>query len=169
MQNHPILQPPKNYVKKHKKAFTVLFILLLISGAISYWYIQSSHNLAKDIAKPIENSLIQAGATKVCEHGDPGHGPDNFSPWYRVYFEYEGDTQSAEKILSRALSAVDYSLGNVDGGYGYLGDYVYKTDSTNASYDIIWALTNSGTLHACEGGIYNDDDHTAIAIEIQGR
>lgn len=67
-------------------------------------------NYAKELAKPIEEALVDAGARKVCESGDKGLGIDNREPWYRGYFETNLTKDEATKLISKTAKADGHNL-----------------------------------------------------------
>ena len=78
-----------------------------------------SVNYAQEVAKPIEASLVKAGAVKMCERGDAGRGSDNREPWYGAIYEIGKDVESTRVLIKSSLTADGFSGGqfNLDSQY----------------------------------------------------
>lgn len=167
--------------KKKLVIIAVVAVLLVVAiGYVAYSFMQprSSGNYAEDVAKPLEEALVRAGATKICETGDPGKGPSNEEPWYTAYFETSKDNSQAISLINDVSKQNGYSLIQMNEGFkGYLGDRAYF-DSTKESVgypelesgkvELMMALTNSGPLHGCVGKtIENDTNKTALTLELR--
>ncbi|MGD8374132.1 MAG: hypothetical protein PVI21_04765 [Candidatus Woesebacteria bacterium] len=80
-----------------KCSFKILLIVLVpvVVGWLVYWGFLTiafngnpfATNRAEEVAKPIEKSLIEAGAVKVCDHGATGREPSNNESWYSSRFQ----------------------------------------------------------------------------------
>lgn len=85
----------------------VLFIgTLVVSDGLKYGW----SNYAEQAYKPIDEKLIQNGFKEECSYGDAGHGLDNLSPWHKTYYVYNGDRDSALRILVAASRTESFEL-----------------------------------------------------------
>ncbi|MGD8373234.1 MAG: hypothetical protein PVI21_00020 [Candidatus Woesebacteria bacterium] len=111
----------------------ILSTLLILFAGISYLFNRLSNNLAENVARPIEKSLVEAGAVKMCSGGDAGHGPDNFSPWYYAVFTVNGTLDEAQQIARSVTEKNGYNLGefNEDENKSYL----YSRGSKPSEYE----------------------------------
>lgn len=98
----------KLFFKKHFKAILTISIVLILISIPIYLYSQYTHNLAKDVATPIKQSLVKAGAVKKYERDDPGHGPDNFQPWYDA--DFVAPKTDVISIIQKAAQENGYNL-----------------------------------------------------------
>lgn len=85
----------------------VLVVLALIIWGGIYTL---THNYAHDEAKPLEAALIANGAVKQCSGGDPGRGPDNYTPWYYSVFEVSMDRSAAADLVRNAAQRSGLAL-----------------------------------------------------------
>ena len=67
-------------------------------------------NYAQQIAEPLENTLLAAGAVKKCGYGDDGRGADNQRPWYDAFYELPSGRDAAIKLISEAANKNGYTL-----------------------------------------------------------
>lgn len=172
-------QATKNKSAKRKN-LTLVAIFGVAVAAVGLWLafslIGAQKNYAQQAAKPLEDALIKAGATKVCDTGDSGRGADNRTPWYTVYLESSKSHEAAKNLIVDIAKTNGFSVQQAaEGAKGYLGDVVYEdkntasvnTDLKDGSVNLAIALTNSGTLHACKDDVTNDAEHTAITLEVR--
>ncbi|MGD8373232.1 MAG: hypothetical protein PVI21_00010 [Candidatus Woesebacteria bacterium] len=132
MQNHPTPQSTKTFIKKHKKAVIILSILIILLTGLTYLFNRLSNNLAENVARPIEKSLVEAGAVKMCSGGDAGHGPDNFSPWYNAYYSINKPENEAIFIIKEAAQ---------DNGYVFSEDFPnINREDDRFFVNIAWTL-----------------------------
>ena len=162
-----------------KKIWILLGVLaiLVVAGVVLLAY-SSKTNHAQESAALLERALISAGFDKVCSRTDPGHGPDNYEPWYIAYFKSALPSGRARDTAIKAAKDNGFNIQQTpQGTKGYLGDVVYMDAQTkNSSYadlqngkvSLAVAFTNSGTVHACSPtAITTDASHTAISIEVR--
>lgn len=57
-------------------------------------------NYAQEVAQPLEGALIRAGASKVCQGGDPGRGPDTIAPGYVALFKTSASVEDVQSQLT---------------------------------------------------------------------
>ncbi|MGD8374134.1 MAG: hypothetical protein PVI21_04775 [Candidatus Woesebacteria bacterium] len=67
-------------------------------------------NRAEEVAKPIEKSLIEAGAVKVCSRGATGYEATNRIPWYSATFKIDGTVEETQETVSTAAKDNGYIL-----------------------------------------------------------
>lgn len=93
------------------KFWLVASILAVVIVLIGIWsYGQSSRNYAEEAAKPLEESLIKSGASKISASGDPGHGPDNIRPWYDASFSVNLSRPKAVDLIEKIAKNNGYTL-----------------------------------------------------------
>lgn len=100
--------------KKRSEAMTgfirqtgwLIFVPLFM---VMYHYLWVN-NYAIDAAKPLENALVQNGATKICSQGEAGRGPFNPIPSYDSRYQLNLNKVDAEKLLLRIAKENGFSL-----------------------------------------------------------
>jgi hypothetical protein len=65
-------------------------------------------NYAQEVAQPLEGALISAGASKVCQGGDPGRGPDAIAPGYVALFKTKASVEDVQKQLTGGVSGLTF-------------------------------------------------------------
>lgn len=102
-------------------------------------------NYAEQVAKPIEEELIKAGATEVCSTGDKGFGIGNDNPWYTVFYKIPISIEKAEALAYSVSEKSGYYLKQGSpsnrGNLGAVADIFiskwYFDDSVNSQYSFL--------------------------------
>src|SRR6476469_8699350 len=105
--NSKIEQP--NQSRKRLIIWCLLGVALVILGFFVYNFL-SPRNYAAEVARPIEEGLIKAGAVKVCADGDSGRGIDNRVPHYGSTFEMHASRDVAVAIMQRVATDTGYHI-----------------------------------------------------------
>ena len=98
---------------RHKKILVAVSILVVAALAVGFFFInfdQYNKNLAAELAKPMEQALVDRGGVKACQDGDSGRGPDNRRPWYQVFYQMPMDKNAAQSLANEIASRQGYSL-----------------------------------------------------------
>jgi hypothetical protein len=83
---------------------------IVVAGlAWTTWQYQT-RNYAKEVASPLEKSLMAVDAVKKCSRDDPGRGTDNNRPWYYAVYEVPGGRQEATGLVRTAAKQAGYTL-----------------------------------------------------------
>lgn len=129
---------------KHRKL--ILIILASLSSiALICWGVflltSQNTNRAAEVAKPLEQALVEAGGIKMCSNGDDGKGWDNRAPYYGATYGFSVDKFAAIKIVNQIAANNGYGLVHAStSNRGFLNsvadDFVddwYFDDSSKAS------------------------------------
>lgn len=100
---------------KSRRNFTrlliaLILVVLMIAGLT--FFINYNRNYAAEVAAPIEQELIKAGAVKKCSSGSTGKGflSGNLEPWYEASYAIKADRQAAEDAVFTATRLNGFSL-----------------------------------------------------------
>ena len=74
----------------------------------------SPRNYAAEVARPLEDGLVRAGAKSVCVTGSSGRGVDNTSPWHTAVFLLPKDRPQTESLIGTASSDNGFHLTHAD-------------------------------------------------------
>jgi hypothetical protein len=113
--------------KKTILKLTLSLVFIAIAVCL-VWYLtwSSTTNYAAEVAKPLEQRLVEAGAVKKCSYGDAGRGPSNWEPWYRSYFEVPTPREQAIELLDEISAKEGFNLTHATpenrGHLGAVGD-----------------------------------------------
>ncbi len=106
---HRMVTGPKEKQRFIKAGLVIVIIFVTIISAALLFNL-STRNHAQEVASTIEKSLTNKGATKLCDSGDPGLGPDNIEPYYGSYYEVQSDEQEAVSLVNSVASENGYKL-----------------------------------------------------------
>lgn len=170
---------------KKRNIWLVAIVVGVVFVALAAWYLYSTFlvNYAKNEAQPIEKALIKAGAMKKCETGDGGHGPDNFQPWYKGYFEINRTEEEAIRIAKQTASEAGYSLtqatlenrGPVGVADQFISKWYYDNTSKQNPYSqleeggilLFMTVNADGTASSCGGrDSLIDETHSVIKVDV---
>lgn len=84
--------------------------IVLLGWLVYMWYQSVTVNYAQEVAKPLEEALVKAGAKKMCSNGDAGRGPDNRTPWLQDFYYLPMEQQQAEKLMYKVTDENGYKL-----------------------------------------------------------
>ena len=175
-------------LNRFKKYWPIAVLLLLSVIVMTLWLVGmkfqgNKNNFAAETAKPIEQSLLSAGAKRACEKGDGGYGSDNQIPWYEGYFTIAKSEADAIKIMQNATSTAGYTLAHaspenrgplqVDDMYIEKWFYDYSKQSANSQLEDgnieLWATVNAdGTDAVCAGKkMPIDDTHSVMSVGVR--
>lgn len=182
-------KPVQNILKCSFKILLIILVPIAI-GWLVYWGFLTiafngnpfATNRAKEVAKPIEKSLIEAGAVKVCDAGVTGREATNKVPRYSSRFQLNVGKDQAIEIVKKAAADNGYALEFKDRSGGvYELDYGAQkvstyTDMLEGNINVNVSLhTNtaedplkcsSGSLVVGESGLIGDDSHTAFSLGV---
>jgi hypothetical protein len=145
-------------------SFLVLAAIIIVLGAITY--VNSSRhdgNYAKETAKPIEDALTKAGATKMCSNGDSGKGIDNKEPWHEAYYVIPKSRDKTVELINDIANANGYKLShaskdnrNFRGAPAdeFIGNWYFDNSTKTAPYSGL----KSGNIQL-SFGLNNDGAH----------
>lgn len=95
----------------------MLFVgtLSLIVALVSFGLFASLHGLpllnrAEEIARPLEQTLVDAGGNKKTAGGDGGHGIDNSEPYYDTTYEMPLDKTKTVVLINEIAEKNGYKL-----------------------------------------------------------
>jgi hypothetical protein len=165
-------------IEKKQKNRTVLKIVgLIIAGIVLFCLIALFffNNRAKESLQGLERSLLSNGATKVCERGDGGHGPDNSTPWYEAILSIaknEDDTISLVRKFAKEdgfdfTHATLQNRGPIGVDDKFIDKWYFDVTSAKARSGIKFtaAVNANGLATACKDqAVIIDAEHTAISI-----
>ena len=95
--------------KNSKSKFLLKPLLIVLPIAIFAWLAFSLYqfftaDLAYQVARPIEDALMQAGAVKKCSRSSIGRDPSSDSLSYGAIYEIQVNTDQAKQIIKNALT-----------------------------------------------------------------
>jgi hypothetical protein len=150
-----------------KKKLVIVAIVVMgavLLGWIGYsWYQSVTVNYAQEVAKPLEEALVRAGAIKMCTTGNSGQGlmNDNNQPWYEGYYELPQAREKAFDIINGIASQNGYKLTHASpSNRGFLGipdnyisDWFFDDTSKTSKYSglasgnvkLSFGVNNDGT------------------------
>ncbi|HVX58303.1 MAG TPA: DUF4190 domain-containing protein [Candidatus Saccharimonadales bacterium] len=79
-----------------------LILMLLAIAALGGFH---TGNSAESASKPLATQIESIGGKKICSNGDGGHGIDNTTPWYDVYYTVPDNAHLTGKVKDIASSA----------------------------------------------------------------
>jgi hypothetical protein len=97
---------------------------------------RSTVNYAEEVAEPLEQGLMAAGAVRKCSSGDDGSGSDNVRPWYNVVFETSLPKAWAIKLALKVAGAHGYKPAYEQSPYEYIDWYLDKTSKQTTYSDL---------------------------------
>lgn len=91
--------------------FTLISAAFLIISLLAIAALGGFHtgNDAESASKPIVSQIDKIGGKKICSNGDGGHGIDNTTPWYDVYYTVPDSAQLTGEVKHIA-SGAGYTL-----------------------------------------------------------
>jgi hypothetical protein len=175
--------PPKKTVSAFRKTLVMILAVavMLCLGYVVYYILLQGMNIAKTAADPLEKALISAGATKQCETGDGGHGPDNSQPWYQVTLSIERGEEDTVELVRQIANDNGYDLthatvqnrGPVSVADIYLDKWYFDATSKksdNTPIELTVAVNASGLNSVCKGKMLTTDaSHTLVGVDVSIR
>jgi len=170
---------------------TVVTVLLVIFAVGAFWAFHLTHSDATSTAAPLEKLLLAKGATKVCGSGSSGHGPDDLTPIYTAYYETTLSRDQASLLVTQVASENGFNLKHAKANdlpvpaiyiNNWYFDYSSKTNqlpwAEKGPVKLTFVLGNASTtsdsaytVAKCGDKknvtIKNDNDHTAIQLQVQ--
>lgn len=170
---------------KPMSRMVVLSLIFVVVLALA-WLAQSYFsNYAEKAAKPLESSLVKAGAVKQCDAGDPGRGPDNTEPWYSASFELGQSRENAIKTINKIAADNGYDLrhaSKADKGLAsgvddkYIDNWFYASKASpyqglEGAMELFFIVENEGPFGEGCGGkkptkTFTGPDITGISIKV---
>lgn len=109
-KKQPDAERTKGGARFSKTAIVVPVAILVIIGLPVVYFSYLLKNRAAELVSPLGKELVENGATKLCDSGDPGRGPDNTAPWYRAYYDLSMSKDAAISLVNMAASHNGYTL-----------------------------------------------------------
>lgn len=166
--------------QKHFKRNTIIVIAVaLVVTSIAGVLIWQSifRNYAKEIAAPLEQSLIANGAVKMCESGDAGRGAENKEPHYTVRLQLNINKDEATKLINKVAKENGFTLEHQDSPYESIEWY-----GDNKSKDSPYKDLESGKIELSistysdtaknplnclnQDSLRGDNTHTAVSLDV---
>jgi hypothetical protein len=177
---------PKEQTKKPLNKLIIVFVIVVGIGAVGWlvysWWKTTTVNYAQEVAKPLEDALVKAGARKVCSNGDAGQGVDNRTPWLQDLYYYTGEKTQAEQLAQRVASENGYSLqhaskenrGPINVADEFIDMWYYDHSSKKSSYsqlsngniEIAFIIDSSGKGYVCDNASLPNST-TVIGIDVR--
>lgn len=183
MKKPPIISKLKEPVVRN----TIIVFSVVTVGLLLYWGFLNvafsgnpfATNRAKEIAAPIEKSLEQAGAVKVCDEGATGYEATNRVPWYDARYQLNVGKDQAIEIVKKAAQDNGYVLERDDDPSYYYYDSILNFGAQKPSPypDLVegrigvgvslYVNTDKSKL-SCDKGVYlvGDNTHTAFSLGV---
>ena len=152
----------------------IIAILLLIPVLLFIVFFGNRPNYAEEAAKPIEQALLDAGATKVCSSGDDGRGVDSRAPDYGATFKTSLSKDRAIESIKQIAASNGHKLTQADSSYDYISSFFDHTTVKNAYSDLQsgpallgMSIYSGGDNLSCPGtDLKYDAEHVAIKMNI---
>lgn len=156
----------------------MLFALLII-GAV--WAIvatgSGSTDYAKEMIKPIGQSLTNKGATFVCDGGNAGRGIDNRVPYNRAYYKVAATGDHVVNLATQAAAENGYHLVPDDRNKQYdtpnqikWYDNVSKVspypELEDGNVELKVIIEKPGSKDPCNPSQTLDSSHSLIGIDV---
>ena len=165
----------------------ITIILLVVAGAsLAAMWLYQTRNYAKEVAAPLEKSLVKMDGVQKCSRGDSGRGSDNNLPWYEAYLELPIGKAEAEANVTRIASEAGYKLvpasptkkGQLSFiNDAYIEDWYFDNTSKTSPYtalsdgpiQLAFGVNASGAKEACGKAktIRVDDSHSVVNISVR--
>lgn len=167
-------KPTKRDWLRKPSVLITLVILTLVALYIGFAVWNIVDNRAADLAAPLERSLSTSGATKVCNDGDPGRGPDNTQPWYEVAYDVQMTKDNAIALVKRVAKDNGYTLSPVgQGNQSHLS--VTSDDSKQQPYgdidtgpiNLAFTIDGPGPVYTCRTSNTIQSGHIMISFGIR--
>lgn len=165
--------------KKWLLIVAIAAVVITVSGFVVYGL---TTNFAHDIAKPIEQSLKEAGAKKICDRGGSGRGVDNKTPWYQSYYAVPKGESDAVSLMYSSAEKAGYGLkhatpearGPLEVGDEFIAKWYYDYDKSS-TYDqlkegkisLAMTVNADGTESSCSEKITVDQSSSVISIQVR--
>lgn len=171
-----------------RRLFVALCVVIVAMPTLFYLYnysFLSPRNYATEVAKPLEEALVKAGAIKKCSEGDNGRTIDNREPWYKSYFEMNAPRGEAVEAIRQIADENGYNLLYENGEPITdlsVRERLFDTSTKASPYkdldtgavELKVGVENSGTLqlsrYVCrtpnDVEIKNDTAHSAVIISV---
>ena len=153
-----------------RKLLILLCAVIVAVPILFYLYnysFLSPRNYAQEVAQPIEDALVKAGAVKQCSSGDNGRGVDNDKPNYAGWYILTASKDEATKLIKRVGDENGYALVHQSSPYDYIDWY---SDSSNKSSGTVSInLYSGGDKLSCPGGkstLKIDERHMGITLNV---
>ena len=178
-----------------KRTILILFSIGVIAIPILYYLYNQSflspRNYAADVAKPLEDALVKAGAVKKCTQGDNGRSIDNRMPWHQSYWELAADRDTAVSTMTKIAKENGYTIqqatvddrGSVTVGDEFLHRWFFDVSAKPSTFqdlqsgkvDLQIAVNNDGDFElgklTCgtsdHVNILSNAQHSAITISVR--
>lgn len=136
-------------------------------------------NPAEGLYKPIDESMMRVGATKICSNGENGTGYGSHNPSYGTNYQIDGGTDKALETVKKVAAENGYSL-QIDKSSQIDGLALRDTTKQSSFMDLkdgqiqlnAWIYTDSNKYGAtCEINgkterVLSDSEHTSVGLNI---
>lgn len=136
----------------------IAFLAFFLSPFGSIFKNGLGSNYAEDVARPIEQQLVESGAVKKCSTGDSGRGPDNQNPWYNAVFETGQSKDQAIAQVTELAKSHGFNLAQDTSPYDYItrlsGSIDQKgefTDLQDGHKQLKFSIYSGGENLSCSG------------------
>ena len=159
---------------KSKKNWLIIASVAVLLSIGAYFILGVKVNYAEKTAKPLEQAILDAGATKVCSSGDDGRGVDSRAPDYGVVFKTDLSKDKAIELIKSVASNNGYKLTQADSSYEYISAFFDHT-SVSSSYPDLQtgpvllgiSVYSGGSNLSCSGSdLKYDSEHAAIKMNV---